>query len=251
MAQACAPNVNERRQNLVRILFVHRSLADVERCLHELKRLRFTVSSDVVLTPEQLAARVRVDCYDAIVSEYPSSNWDEEHVLDLVRRVGSNIPVVLLVHGMKREASAEFILKGAADCLEMENLGHLPVAVQRALDEKALRDQRDRAEKELRRSEARYRALAGNLSYGTCRCGLDGRFLEVNGALMRMLGYESKEELLAQDLARDVPGPRQAGPIVRSFGSRYPRRSRRNRVEADGPYRRESAAQRAGSARRA
>jgi diguanylate cyclase (GGDEF)-like protein/PAS domain S-box-containing protein len=67
-----------------------------------------------------------------------------------------------------------------------------------------LRDQRDRAEKELRRSEARYRALAGNLSYGICRCSLDGRFLEVNDALMRMLGYGSREELLALDLARDV-----------------------------------------------
>jgi diguanylate cyclase (GGDEF)-like protein/PAS domain S-box-containing protein len=210
-AQVCAPNVPERKQNLVRILFVHRSLADVERCLHELKRLRFTVSSDVVLTPEQLAARLSVDSYDAIVTEYPSPNWHEAQVLDLLRRVGSSIPVVLLVHGMKREASAEFILKGAADCLEMDNLGHLPVAIQRALDEKVLRDQRDRAEKELRRSEARYRALAGNLSYGTCRCGLDGRFLEVNAAFMRMLGYESKEELLSQDLARDIivdPGRR-------------------------------------------
>jgi len=86
----------------------------------------------------------------------------------------------------------------------MERIGHLPVAVHRALDEKALRDQRDRAEKELRRSEARYRALAGNLSYGICRCGLDGRFLEVNEAMMRMLGHESREEVLALDLAREI-----------------------------------------------
>src|SRR5207245_10182337 len=91
-----------------------------------------------------------------------------------------------------------------ADSIEMDRLSHLPVAVHRALNEKALRDQRDRAEKDLRRSEARYRALAGNLSYGICRCSLDGRFLEVNEAIMRMLGYGSREELLALDLARDI-----------------------------------------------
>jgi diguanylate cyclase (GGDEF)-like protein/PAS domain S-box-containing protein len=93
----------------------------------------------------------------------------------------------------------------------VDNIGHLPVAIHRALEEKVLRDQRDRAEKDLRRSEARYRALAGNLSYGICRCGPDGRFLEANEALVQMLGYGTREELLAQDLARDIvqdPGRR-------------------------------------------
>jgi diguanylate cyclase (GGDEF)-like protein/PAS domain S-box-containing protein len=132
-------------------------------------------------------------------------------VLDLLSRMKKDIPLIFLVHGLKRETAAEFILKGAAECIEMDSIGHLPVAIHRALDEKALRDQRDRAEKDLRRSEARYRALSGNLSYGICRCSLDGRFLEVNEAMMRMLGFASREELLALDLVRDIiqdPGSR-------------------------------------------
>jgi diguanylate cyclase (GGDEF)-like protein/PAS domain S-box-containing protein len=131
----------------------------------------------------------------------------------MLHAMSKDIPLVFLVHGLKRENAAELILKGAADCIEMESIGHLPVAVHRALEEKALRDQRDRAEKDLRRSEARYRALVGNRSYGICRCSLDGRFLEVNEAILRMLGYDSREELLAQDLARDMiqdPGRRAA-----------------------------------------
>ena len=119
--------------------------------------------------------------------------------------------MIFLVYDLKRETAAGFILKGAADCIEMDRISHLPVAVHRALDEKGLRDQRDRAEKDLRRSEARYRALAGNLSYGICRCSLDGTFLEVNEAMIRMLGYGSREELLALDLAQDIiqdPGKR-------------------------------------------
>jgi diguanylate cyclase (GGDEF)-like protein/PAS domain S-box-containing protein len=209
--QVSALDALGRRQNLVRILFIHRSLADVEHCLHELKRARFTVSSDVVVTPEQFAERLRSELFDLVVTEYPSPNWQEMQVLDLLSRMKKDIPLIFLVHGLKRETAAEFILKGAAECIEMDSIGHLPVAIHRALDEKVLRDQRDRAEKELRHSEARYRALAGNLSYGICRCSLDGRFLEVNEAMMRILGYESREELLALDLARDIiqdPGKR-------------------------------------------
>ncbi len=202
--RASAPDAPGRRQNLVRILFVHRSIAAVERCLYELKRMRFSVSSEVVVTPEQFAERLRSQLFDLIVAEYPSSNWQETQLLDLLAQMKKDIPLIFLIHGLKRETAADFILKGAADCIEVESIGHLPVAVHRALAEKELRDQRDRAEKELRRSEARYRALAGNLSYGICRCSRDGGFLEVNEAMIRMLGYGSREELLALDLARDI-----------------------------------------------
>jgi diguanylate cyclase (GGDEF)-like protein/PAS domain S-box-containing protein len=209
--RASAVDAPVGRRNLVRILFIHRSHADVERCLYELKRVRFTVSSDVVVTPEQFAERLCSERFDLVVAEYPSPNWQKTHVLDLLHQMKKDVPLIFLFHGLKRETTAAFILKGAADCIEMDSIGHLPVAIRRALDEKALRDQRDRAEMNLRRSEARYRALAGNLSYGICRCSLDGGFLEVNEAMVRMLGYGSREELLALDLARDIiqdPGKR-------------------------------------------
>jgi diguanylate cyclase (GGDEF)-like protein/PAS domain S-box-containing protein len=202
--RASALHIHGRRQNLVRILFVHRSVADVERCLYELTRVRFTVSSDVVLTLEQFAARLCSQPFDLIVAEYPSPNWRESQLLDLLHQMKKDVPLIFLVQDLKREIVAEFILKGVTNCIEMDSIGHLPIAVHRALAEKALRDQRDRAEKELRHSEARYRALAGNLCYGICRCSLDGGFLEVNDAMMRMLGYVSRAELLALDLVSDI-----------------------------------------------
>jgi len=206
-----ALNILELRRNLVRILFIHRSLADVEHCLHELKKARFTVNSDVVMTPEQFAERLRSSIYDVVMAEYPSPNWQETQELYLLRQMKKDIPLIFLVSSMKRETVAKLILKGAADCIEMESIGHLPVAVHRGVAEGVLRGQRDRAARDLGRSEARYRALVGNLNYGICRCSLDGEFLEVNEAMMKMLGCESTEELLALDLARDViqdPGKR-------------------------------------------
>ena len=86
----------------------------------------------------------------------------------------------------------------------MGSISHLPVAIHRAQEEKTLRDERNRAEKELGRSEARYRALAGNLNYGICLCHVDGKFLEVNEAMVSMLGCASKEELLVMNLRSNI-----------------------------------------------
>jgi len=194
----------ESRRHFLRILFVHRSLADIERCLHELKRVGITVDADVVVTPEQFADRLRSQEFDLVLAEYPSPNWQGNQVLDSLRQINQEIPLIYLVNFLKRETAAELILDGASDCVRMDGISHLPVAIHRTQDELALRDQRNRAEIELGRSEARYRALAGNLNYGICRCRLDGKFLDVNDAMVSMLGYASKDELLAVNLASDI-----------------------------------------------
>ncbi len=61
-----------------------------------------------------------------------------------------------------------------------------------------------KAEEAGRESEAKYRALFEYATYGIYRSDIHGRFLTVNPALVRMLGYDSEEELLAVDLVRDV-----------------------------------------------
>jgi PAS domain S-box-containing protein len=62
-----------------------------------------------------------------------------------------------------------------------------------------------RAEEKLHQSEARLRSLINNAPYGIYQCDpRTNRFLDVNPALIEMLGYTSKQELLAIDIARDL-----------------------------------------------
>jgi len=200
----CTRDAERERHPPVQILFVHGSPKDVQACLDELKRVRFAATSYVVETPSEFTDRIRLVFFDVIVAEYPNPKWRDIQVLDLLLELKKDIPLVFLVHNLERETAADFILRGAADCIEADAVGRLPVVIHRALSEKSVRDQRDRAQKDLRRSEARFHALAENLTYGTCRCDREGRFVEVNGAMLRILGYESKEELLAQGLACDI-----------------------------------------------
>ncbi len=55
-----------------------------------------------------------------------------------------------------------------------------------------------------REAERRYRELFDNIQEGLFFATPEGRFLEVNNALVRMLGYSSREEVLEADLARQV-----------------------------------------------
>ncbi len=61
-----------------------------------------------------------------------------------------------------------------------------------------------RNEQALRRSEARYRSLVQSSVYGIYRSSLEGRFLDVNPALIAMLGYGAAEEVLLLDPENDI-----------------------------------------------
>jgi diguanylate cyclase (GGDEF)-like protein/PAS domain S-box-containing protein len=199
-------NGSASRRLPLRILFVHRDVGEVEDCVKALKRSHFKVSADVALTPEQFAVRLKAKYYDVVLAEYPSPNWSRGRELEMLRLRERQIPCIFLIDSMQPELVAELVSSGAADCVGMDHIGHLPVAIRRALSESRLREERDRTEKRLRHSVARYRALVGNLTYGICRCNAKGKFLDVNPALATMLGYASREELLAVNLAAEVLG---------------------------------------------
>src|SRR6202161_4829742 len=52
----------------------------------------------------------------------------------------------------------------------------------------------------LRRSEMNFRSLVTNAPYGICRCDSTGQLLDVNPALLAMLGYSSPKEVVGKHL---------------------------------------------------
>jgi two-component system, cell cycle sensor histidine kinase and response regulator CckA len=75
-----------------------------------------------------------------------------------------------------------------------------------------------RNEQALRRSEARYRSLVQSSVYGIYRSSLEGRFLDINPALITMLGYGSPEEVLLLDPENDVfAQPEEHDRLIEEF----------------------------------
>jgi two-component system cell cycle sensor histidine kinase/response regulator CckA len=57
------------------------------------------------------------------------------------------------------------------------------------------------AQEGLRRSEMNFRSLVTNAPYGICRCDSTGQLLDVNPALLAILGYSSAPEIVGKHLA--------------------------------------------------
>jgi diguanylate cyclase (GGDEF)-like protein/PAS domain S-box-containing protein len=192
------------RRRMIRALIVDDILADVELCLQELKRAQFAISADVVKTRADFIERLHAGSYDVVLAASSVDGWTGLQALSLLQEEGQEIPFILVTKDPETETVDEFMGKGASDCVDKTRLVRLPLAVAIAVERTTLREEQNRVEKALRHSEAHYRALLENPTYGICRFDVDGRFLEVNEALVTMLGYGSKEDLKAVNLATDI-----------------------------------------------
>ena len=85
--------------------------------------------------------------------------------------------------------------------------------------------ERKMAEEALRESEERFRTLYENTSIGLYRTTPDGRILMANPALVKMLGYDSLEDLSHRNLEED------------GNDAQYERRGFKDRIERDGQVR--------------
>ncbi len=192
------------RRRPLSVLFIHRDADIVDNCIEELKRAQFTVNAFVVLNLAQCTEQLRTHSYDVVIAEYPSPSWRGSRALQLLQQTVQEIPLLFITAAMGGGCIAEFTALGAFDFVEHEHVAQLPMAVRRALNEKNLRCELEEAGKALRHSQSLYRALVENPAYGICRCDADGKFIDVNLALLTMLGYETKEELLAANCASEI-----------------------------------------------
>jgi diguanylate cyclase (GGDEF)-like protein/PAS domain S-box-containing protein len=111
----------------------------------------------------------------------------------------TSIPIVVLVAVHDEDLGRQAVDRGALDYLVRGQ-------VTAQLVDKVLRYATERTHtlKALKASEQRYRELFQNVTAGVFQTTVDGKFMAANPALVRMLGYDTEDELVALDLARDV-----------------------------------------------
>ena len=111
----------------------------------------------------------------------------------------TSVPIVVLVAEEEEDLGKQAVDRGALDYLILGE-------VTSQLVDKVLRYATERTHtlKALKASEQRYRELFHNVTAGVFQTTIDGKFMAANPALVRMLGYDSEDELLAVDVARDV-----------------------------------------------
>src|SRR5580704_9572733 len=188
----------------LRVLFVHRDAEVVDSCLEELKKAQFMVSADLVLNLAQCFEQLQSQSYDVVVAEYPCPGPKRSRALQGLHKELQETPLLFVASAMRSESIAQLAADGAFDYVERDHVAQLPMAVRQALNEKKLREELEEARKALRHSQSLYRALADNPSYGIFRCNAEGKTIDANQALVAMLGYVSKQELLEAQHSTEI-----------------------------------------------
>ncbi len=136
----------------LRVLVLEDIRADAELALCALRSGGFDPEGDVTQTAEGFAEQIRKNSYDVILADYNLPSWNGMETVEVLRREGLDIPVVLVSGSIGEQKAVECIKEGAADYVLKGQLPRLPESVRRALREKKLRDERRQAQEELARS---------------------------------------------------------------------------------------------------
>ena len=206
----------------VRILILEHSKQDAEQMLLGLKEAGVHIHHRVAESEVDFLRALNEENFDAVLSNYRLPTWTGLDALKAMKKTACDIPFILVTETLGEEAAVECIKQGVNDYVLKGHLARLPIVLQRAIGERALREEKGRSAEALRLSEARNRDLIENSTYGIFRATLEGVFLDSNPTLKQMLGCNTEQELESLNLQRDVfRFPEQCAELLadcRDFG---------------------------------
>src|SRR5258708_3304015 len=177
------------------VLIVAHSRSDVELIAHELLEAGLRLDHTLAENKEQFRRALQQNNFDAILSDYRLPNWTGLEALEELRANGKDIPFLLVTGTLGEEAAVECIKQGAIDYILKDRISRLPVALKRAIGEKALRDEAKQTQNTLAESEtpprpqfAQLHLLYRSLPVALAVFGRDMRFLRVNDEISKFDG---------------------------------------------------------------
>jgi diguanylate cyclase (GGDEF)-like protein/PAS domain S-box-containing protein len=162
------------------------------------RRSRIT-KTDILTSP---SLRLSVIHKDRVDVERSMEELAQAHYLVTAELVLSLEQFLSLTTSMQGETVAELVLKGATDCDRIDNMDKLPASFLNIRDGMRPNGQRYIGDG-LHPSVAPYRDSTEN-PQGTCRCTSKGKLITVNKDLVKMLGWDSQEEILPGNLTSEI-----------------------------------------------
>ncbi len=133
----------------LKLLMAEDSPDDAELILAQLRRAGFEPEWRRVDTEREFLAELET-LPDIVLSDYSMPQFSGLRAAELAQQSGKDIPFILISGTVGEEAAVEAMKHGASDYLLKDRIVRLGTAVERALEQKRLRDERWFREEELR-----------------------------------------------------------------------------------------------------
>jgi PAS domain S-box-containing protein len=193
----------------LRVLLVEDSENDAMLLLRELRRGGYQPLSQRVSTPEDMekalhAADEGDEPFQVVISDYYMPRFRAPDALRLLRELGYDLPFIVVSGKIGEDTAVEVMRAGANDYVTKENMSRLCPAIERELREAEVRRDRERAEKELIRSEDRFRHLVEQIPAVTyVQEPIDSdtpkAITYMSPQYEAMLGYPPEKEMLDEE----------------------------------------------------
>jgi len=189
----------DSRQRL-RVVFVEDNSEDAKLIARMLEESGYSLESKRVDKPESLQEYVAEADPDLVISDYNLPGWTAIDALDILKRSGKVIPVIVVSGSLGDEIAAECIKQGAVDYVLKDRMARLPYAIAHALENKASIQKQRASETALRESEERYRLLLDSTAEAIYGLDLKGICTFSNPSCVRMLGYGGEADLVGKKM---------------------------------------------------
>ncbi|MGB0129374.1 MAG: response regulator, partial [Rhodocyclaceae bacterium] len=150
-------------QSELRLLIIEDSEDDALLLLHRFRQAGYQCLSRRVDNAADMRTALQELEWDAVLSDHSMPQFDAMSALQLLQESQEDVPFIIVSGVIEEDLAIAAMRAGAHDYLSKNRLERLVPAVERELREARNRAERRAALEAVRESEARFRALVGNL----------------------------------------------------------------------------------------
>jgi PAS domain S-box-containing protein len=172
-----------------RVLYAEDSPLDARLSCRQLEQAGYQPVIDIVATAGEFEKALRENSYDVVLADYNLPGWSGMAALETLQQTGRDIPFILVTGTVGEEMAVECIKRGATDYVLKDRPARLPLAIERALEEKRIREERRLVE----RNRDLLAAIVQSSDDAIVSTDLQGAIVSWNGGAERMYGFLTEE----------------------------------------------------------
>lgn len=188
----------------LRLLILEDEENDAALEIAELEQAGFDCDWRRVETRENFIASLESLDFDLILSDYALPSFDGLTALSLVLKYEIDTPFILVSGTLGEEAAIGSLRAGATDYVLKTRLSRLGPVVKRALKEQSERRERERAERELKSANERFRIIVETAADAIITIDNQKVIVAWNQAAQIMFGYSS-DEIIGKETSAILP----------------------------------------------